>query len=456
MNNLQTLTHSIPPPAFLCTQTRQVMEDPVINLCSHLFDRKILPTISHCPVDLEPLTIDSCIPLNDLKNAITNWKTHEAAQNLLDRVVDGSDLDLPLHQLSAISLVESLPEEPIHPLDIISNAHQDDIHGMISSRSGFITGSKDTTVKMWKADGSLTTEIKSDQSRGYQSWITALHRFTNDFWAYGTRDGSIFILNQKGEMMRSLFNDLSWQNQNTYKCKDRNRLRINCITELFSNKDTTQFYVGTPKYVQLWDGQSARLVKAHSASPNDWVYCVETLPNNRLGVVYGSTLQVWKMPDDKLKNVSWNQRTNLIVAPLNKNYSDKEECQREHLSSIVKLHNQTKFACAVFDGSLRVVDIPTQQTLQKFHEHKGRAWSVVKLEEELIASSADDRTIKIWDLRIPDSIRTIVAGAGRVSSLLVLNENTLLSGSCPDNVFHVREKATVSFWDLRILSKRLS
>jgi len=438
------------PPAFLCTQCKVVMDDPIINLCGHLFDRKVLTSISHCPLDSTPLTIDSCIPLNDLKNAITNWKTQQISQNLLNRVLDSSDIDRTFHQLSTFSLFEREPEESIHPVHIISNAHLDDIHGIISSKSGFITGSKDTTIKMWNANGDLETTIEFVGSEGYESWITALHRFSNDLWAYGTRDGRIFILNQKGKKIRSLSNAPSCKDQDTHKCKDRNRLRINCITELFSDMNTTRFYVGVAKYVQLWDGKTGEMVNSFNVSSNDWVYCVEPLPNNRLGVVYGSTLQVWNMGVDKLKNVSVKKRSNLIVASPDKNSLG----QREHISSIVKLHNQTKFACAVFDGSLRLVDIATQQTSQKFHEHEGRVWSVVKLEDDVIASSADDCTIKIWDLRISHSIHTIFAGSGRVSSLLVLNVNTLLSGSCPDDVFGVREKASISFWDIRVLSKR--
>lgn len=452
MDLRQTSSLLHPPPAFLCTQSKQVMENPILNLCGHLFDKNVLKSISHCPVDLSPLTVETCFVLNDLKNIIANWKTQQAGENLLNRATESSNIDVPLHQFSAISLTETRLEEPIRATNTVFKAHQDDIHGMISSQSGFISGSKDTTVKMWKADGTLEKTIVSDKSRGYKSWVTALHRFTNDYWAYGTRDGNIFILDQKGEKIRSMFNDFSYESQNTYTCKDRNRLRINCITELFSNDQTTQFYAGTPRYVQLWDGRSARMVKSYSASKNDWVYCVETLPNSCLAVVFGSTLQVWKMAGNAMNNAGVDQRHNLIIDPSNKNYSD----QREHISSIVKLHNQTKLACAVFDGSLRLVDITTQQTLQKFNEHKGRVWSVVKLEEDLIASSADDRSIKIWDLRILDSIRTVVAGAGRVSSLLVLNENTLISGSCPDNVFQSQEKASISFWDLRILSKRVS
>lgn len=442
--------------AFLCTHTKEIMDDPVINICSHLFDRKVLDCISNCPLDKSPLNIDTCFPLtNELGKAITEWKTRYTSQSLLDKwnLQKSSDplssLDLVERKVSEIEVIEIPSKNLISPTHKITNAHTDDIHGIISSKDGFITGSKDTSVKMWNTQGELLTTIKFHNSYGYKSWITALHRFSNNLWAYGTRDGNIFILNQKGEKIRNMANTTSQTTQNSYTCKTRNKTRINCITETFSDDKTTQFYVGTPKFVQLWDGAKQTKISSYSVDANDWVYCIETI-EKRLAVVYGSTLQLWEMGDKQSGRPI--RRDNMIVAPPKQSPKDN----REHISSIVKLHQSTMLACAVFDGTLRVVDLSSQKTVLRFNEHQGRVWSVVKIKDDLVVSSGDDRTIKVWDLRAPNSIRTIVGGAGRVSSLFVLNEDTLLSGSCPDNVFDCNEKANITFWDLRTFTTRES
>jgi WD40 repeat protein len=73
----------------------------------------------------------------------------------------------------------------------------------------------------------------------------------------------------------------------------------------------------------------------------------------------------------------------------------------------------------------------------------------MNLSPQILASSADDRTIKIWDVRQPSSTLTIAGNPGRVSSLLRLSETILISGSCPDDVFASEEKASITFWDIR-------
>jgi len=71
------------------------------------------------------------------------------------------------------------------------------------------------------------------------------------------------------------------------------------------------------------------------------------------------------------------------------------------------------------------------------------------LKPQILASSADDKTIKIWDIRMKRSAMTITGNPGRVSSLIRLSETILISGSCPDKVFKSKEKASITFWDIR-------
>jgi WD40 repeat protein len=425
-----------PPSGFLCSLSKEVMDNPVYNLCGHVFDERAFRPGIKCPHDQQPLDIVTCVPFHNLKERIFSWKLEQGLEKGQLQLVSENVRSIE-NGLSSIQLAEP----SLEPITSIVNAHADDIHAMISSRKGFITGSKDTTITMWTSDGKHIRTLDPNQGKGYKSWVTAMRRFSNDYWAYGTRDGKLVVLDQKGNEIRSMLYSPPSKVQEAYKCKERNKTRINCITELFSDKTTTQFYVGTPQYVHLFDGKSSKILKSYFAHKNDWVYCLEPLTENRLAVVYGSTLQVWDTrPDKKL------DRTNLVKAT----YSHG---QREHISSITKLTSQNSLACAVFDGTVRVVDISEAKTQCHFDEHKGRVWSVLEIDHNILVSSADDSLIKIWDLRGKNSIHSIKGGNGRVSTLLRLGDNILLSGSCPDNPYASTEKATISFWDLRTLSQ---
>lgn len=63
----------------------------------------------------------------------------------------------------------------------------------------------------------------------------------------------------------------------------------------------------------------------------------------------------------------------------------------------------------------------------------------------IIASSSDDRTIKIWDVRLAKSAKTIGGHIGRVSTLLAMPENVLISGSCPDDLKDLMKRPDWSF-----------
>lgn len=124
--------------------------------------------------------------------------------------------------------------------------------------------------------------------------------------------------------------------------------------------------------------------------------------------------------------------------------------QRPHISAIKLMEHDPNFlSAAVFDGSVRLVDLTARTTFQTYREHVGRVWSVINLRPHVIASSADDRTIKIWDARQPRSVMTLSGAPGRVSSLLRIDPHTFISGACPNNPFQSQSKAEISFWDIR-------
>lgn len=335
--------------------------------------------------------------------------------------------------------LEALKINDISQIRKIENVHADDIHGFILSEQGFISGSKDNSIGMWNTEGRLIKRLNPESPSSYEFWVTALHRFSNHYWASGTRDGRIHIWDRKGNKIGE------WQYRpeiTDHRCKSRNLFRINCITELETTRETTTFYTGHPTHICLWNARTKNLIQSYGAAKNDWVYCIETLPDQRLLVVFGSTLQIWNMKKER------PQKTTLIQEEA----SFEKKTQRKHISSITLLENNPNVvAGTVFDGSLRLIDLPSQRETRIYQEHVGRVWSVVNLQEHVLATSADDATIKIWDIRMSDAVHTLGGNPGRVSSLLRLHANTLISGSCPDDIFRAVSKASVTFWDIRFL-----
>ena len=323
------------------------------------------------------------------------------------------------------------------PIRTIFNAHNDDIHGLISlPNEQFVSGSKDQTLKIWDWEGHCLQTINPSDSRyGYAYWITSLTSLDNGLWASGTRDGVVTVWDAEGNEQSSILYTLP---KAQYVCKERNKFRINCITQT----NDTFLYTGTPKYIQLWNTSTEKMVKYYKASENDWVYCIDLLDNSRdLLVVIGSQLEVWNL------HKKTPVRTSLIE-------EDQSTQKRPHISAITRLEGDSNMvAAAAFDGTVKIVDISAQTVLATWEAHVGRVWSVINLDRNTLASSADDAKIKIWDVRQFSSVATLsMQNPGRVSSLLRLDSTQFISASCPDDLRRTRQRASISFWDINKLT----
>ena len=108
--------------------------------------------------------------------------------------------------------------------------------------------------------------------------------------------------------------------------------------------------------------------------------------------------------------------------------------QRPCISSLAQLSSDTNHvACSFFGGDVRIVDIERMQYVRCWSEHRDRVWTVVEcpVDKWLLASSADDKTIKLWDIRQQRSIFTSQEHEGRVSSLFAHGTN-LIAATCPN------------------------
>ena len=372
------------------------MENPILSTCSHIFEQSVLGQIKYCPLD--KMEIKVALPLNDLKIQRNKW----------------------------------LIENPTHRV----NAHLDDIHGMIKlHNSQLVSGSKDTTIKVWDMTLSLKNTIQAKGSKTYENWITALNPTEKGFIA-ARRTGEISLFEGDREINTWRYKP-GFNTKNQTLSKDRNKTRINCVYQ--NPYNLNEFFTGTPHYLQKWNSEG-RMLWHRKAHEHDWVYCLDFINETKWIVVIGSTIEIWNQKYN-------NTETELL---LKEDKIEFKKPQRPHVSAIKRVTFDTNLlASALFDGSVKIIDLDKQQIHASFEEHKGRVWAVENLSRDLLASSADDRSIKIWDLRAKNSSHTLNNHPGRVSSILRTADYTLLSASCPDNPHTADQKGSLYMWDIR-------
>lgn len=328
----------------------------------------------------------------------------------------------------------------------VLDVHQDDIHAIVKlSDQTFITGSKDGSLKKWGLDGKLIKTVFDSGGIDYKKWVTSIASLNDQSWISGSRDRSVMLWNNKGDSVKKLYIKHAPFPKVLPKCKDRNIHRVNCLSSFEKQSGEKLFFAGWATQFTLHDHTSKRLKYAHT-SDNDWVYVIQPLSESSLLVVTGCRLDLWKfVPESE----NWELNAALIE-------EGKRQKTRPYISAITPLKDQpSHYGVAVFDGSVRVYDLEAQKTTFHGKEHKNRVWAIENLSTHCFASCADDGYIKLWDRRQgPKSTFTVKDNpkvSARVSILLNLENNQLLSGSCPDKVKQSATKAQFSFWDIRHL-----
>lgn len=320
----------------------------------------------------------------------------------------------------------------------IPGIHRDDIHGVIQlGDSHLISGSKDGSLVKCSLDGKIVGTLDRGSRVDYTRWVTALIKLNDHSWLHGTRDGLVNLWDNDLHAQKT-WKIVPWQN---HQCKERNLSRIMCFgTTGTDNQESSSFTLGQATQFSFMNIDNDSPIKTLSASPNDWVYALHPLSNRKMLVVTGPDLAVWQK-----EGTSWNGSYYII--------KDKSRNLRPYISSLTPVaSNVRQIACAIFGGDVRIVDYETSQVVVNWHEHKDRVWSVVNCPVDgcaasLLATSSDDKTFKLWDIRQPRSVFTSQEHVGRVSSLLSLR-NYLIAATCPSTPT-AQEGASLICQDLR-------
>lgn len=113
------------------------------------------------------------------------------------------------------------------------------------------------------------------------------------------------------------------------------------------------------------------------------------------------------------------------------------------------VHSQERYYVCRSDGGLDVYRDTKDGSMSldvSFQAHAAEVWTVAALNdtEALVLTGADDGFLKLWDLRLPEPSRCVLASSrghsAGLTSLLPLSNSTVLSGSYDQSL---------SLWDLR-------
>lgn len=387
--------------------------------------------------------------ISDFNGNISLNHTQKENKNLIptiSKMVLTQQLNLvpnnPLDKIRSLSGVQppkfSFKGGEVTFLTRIKNAHLDDIHGLIKlGHDSIVSGSKDSTVRIWNVQDRSHEEIGPGK-RGYASWITSLANLDDNHFAFGSRDGYLTIVDRTGDVLSSLKSSRTASSNSG--CKERNEERINCISAPSSDDIPSYLYVGKPQYLEIYDRTKQTFVRSIKAHIKDWVYAILPFNAQKVVVAVGSQLELWKMGNT-------SHSCDVLIPRLN--FSEKSP-YKPFITHLCPLKDQPgTMAVAYFDGDFKIYSMESQTEKTFSDAHKGRIWSCLSFDANLLLTSADDKMVCLWDLRMKKTIAKITQFPGRVSSLLGLDERMFATASCPDDVFTSQNKAEIQFFDLR-------
>lgn len=326
---------------------------------------------------------------------------------------------------------------------VIHDAHLDDVHALKRLANGnFVSGSKDNCLYIWNRSGQRVTVVDEVEptNQSERNWVTAVEVLNDDYWLSGERNGRISLWKTNGDYVRDI--GLKLPRRGEYVSHEYNARRVNCLAASLSRSPS--FFVGFPTMFDEFNFIEGRTETCTKAAENDWVYCVRPLDERKILTVTGCTVDLWGKEER-----GWEKIDNIV--PEGKKVKGLgNKWQRAFISSLVPLvSDPNHFGISLFNGSVKVVDITRKVTVKEWREHTGRVWTVENIAQNLFASSGDDRSIKLWDLREPSSVHTIADHVGGVTSMLSLDENLLVAGTCPENAFKRSQAAEIRFYDIR-------
>lgn len=325
------------------------------------------------------------------------------------------------------------------------NAHDGDIHLLMRLSDGnFITGSKDNCVYKWNLNGDLVRKV-DDVEPNYQfesDWITAAKPINQEYWVTGRRNGAINLWKTNGDHVKKI--KLNFPRQPSFSTQELNQKRIMCISKGLNPENPTLF-VGLPTEFEEYNLVEGKSIASTVVDKTDWPYCIHPLSEDSLLVVIGGRIEAWKKKVSK-----WNF-SSIVLPEGKKNTQSEGKPVRPFITSLKQL-NQTTYALTDFVGGVKIFDLGSQKVVEEWREHQKIVWTAEPLSNETFATGGEDGYVKIWDLRLKNSIRTIgePTDLRQVNALLNPEGNLLIAGTSIAKVMNeIDTSAQLRFYDLK-------
>ncbi len=341
----------------------------------------------------------------------------------------------------AAASAESSPEL-VH---IIHNAHSDDIHALKKLSDGtFISGSKDNCLYKWNFMGESIRIVDEPEPthQTERNWITAVEIINDAYWVSGERSGRLSLWKTNGDYVRDFKLNLPGVGHRSHQFNAR---RINCFATGL-DKDHPSFFIGFPTMFDEFNFIEGETEFSTVVHKNDWVYSIQPLDSHHLLTVTGCVVNLWE------KGVAgWCHQDTIISEEMTPKSRGYPKSQRPFISSLIPLlPGKDHFAISAFDGSVKVFDPRTKEITFVGREHANKVWFLENIGHGLFASCGQDRSIKFWDTRSGvKSVHTISDHIGEVTTMLSLNETSLIAGTCPSGALKAGMGAEIRFYDIR-------
>ena len=311
---------------------------------------------------------------------------------------------------------------------IVSMGHRDTVNSATFSpdEKTIASGSDDGTIRFWDAaTGKLINEITD-------------HLSTEIYSVVYSPDGSTLTCGTESEIR--FWNPRSGELLNTIT-----EPSCNVYTIAYSTDGKMFTTGGTSKKARLWDTKTGRFLGSFSGH-KETISSVTFSPD---GSMLASGGRVEKRKIGNQKETVGDYSVSLWEIRKGELYliGEKMATFTEHtkpVTSVVFSPDGKTLASSSQDKTIQLLDIKTRSHLKTLIGHEAGVTAVVyAFYGSGLASGSEDGTIRLWNTHTGDLLLPPIEGAGQVTSLASSpDSNMLASGSAEDNAVHIWDTKT--------------
>lgn len=299
-------------------------------------------------------------------------------------------------------LLKRFQEEKSKPkLLIFTGSHNNTVYSVSYSPNGktFISGSGDTSIKIWNADGNLIKQIEN----AHNGPVNTIN-FSPDGKTFisGSNDNSIKIWTADGTLIKQIDN-----------------AHNSAIRSVRYSPDGNSFVSGSDDYsIKIWssDGNLKTFIKdAHTSSINSINYS----PSGKLIVSGGGdgNIKIWTQTGLPLRTLANAHSSNIY--------------------DVIFSKNEKILASGSQDTIIKTWNVENGTMIKEFRGHSDWIRSITfSKDEKFIYSGSEDRTIRKWNLEEGKQVSQILTThSSYIQSVSISpDEKTFISGASDSRI----------------------